>query len=666
MLCRELTLRNLRKLLKPGGYLIISEGSYNGSGGDGGLNFIFGTLPGWWLGANQGRTLSPYLSTGEWDQLLRITGFSGIDVAPPKELADTFGVSVFVSQAVDDQVSFLRNPIGMPSLGSPIQNLVVIGGLTPRSSHLVEGLQKILSTSIEEIHHFGALEDVDYSIIDQQTTVVSLTELDKSVFRNMTAVTFSAFKQMFETGKTLLWVTSGRLEGQPYSNLTLGFGRTALVETPDLRLQQLDLADPQAIDPLLIAQTLLRFASVVPETVVWTVEPEIIVDAAGREFVPRLKPISTFNDRYNSSMREIKQLINTNESAITLEMTEHSCTAKELAAPHRISNPPEHLLDLRAVYTTATSIKTTLGHQFLILCQEAPTEATYLALVPSLASTYRLPVASVVPFGTAKSYNAAFISLLAAHLVSIALFDTVCAGQTVVVHNATEPIATAIKAQASTRGFNLVFTADSTNTAAVELSLKLVPYLTQYELNQVLPKQISLFVGLSTSNAQRWENEMAIMSYLPPHCRKESASTIYARQGLSSSAATADVLRSALNSVTVDDPADLQRARPLTGLVDVGSLLKGALPADPLTIIDWTTCTSLPVTITRLDTQQMFGSDKTYWIVGLSAALGASLFDWMIERGARNLVFTSRRPQLDLAWIESHKGSGVRIVVIAW
>ncbi|KAL9079473.1 MAG: hypothetical protein Q9157_001636 [Trypethelium eluteriae] len=661
----ELTLRNLRKLLKPGGYLIISEGSYNSSGGDGGLNFVFGTLPGWWLGADQGRTLSPYLSTAEWDQLLKTTGFSGIDVAPPMELADAFGVSVFVSQAVNDQVSFLRNPICMQSLGSPIQNLVVVGGLTPRSFHLVEGLHNVLSVSIENIHRFGSLEDVDYSIIDQRTTVLSLTELDKPVFLDMTAATFSAFKQMFETGKNLLWVTSGRLKDQPYSNLTLGFGRTALVETPDLRLQQLDFADPQAIDPLFVAQTLLRFASVVPETVVWTVEPEIVVDASGCELVPRLKPVSLLNDRYNSLTRETKRLVNPKESAVTLEITGNSCTVRESAASYGFENPPEPFLDLHAVYSTPTAIRTTLGHQFLVLCQEASTDATYLALVSSLASTYRLPVASVVRYGTVQSCDAALLSRLAAHLVSIALFDGVCAGQTVVVHNAVEPLATALKSQASARDLNLFFTADSTNTAAFGLSLKLLPYLTQYELSQILPKRISLFVGLSTSDAQRWENETEIMSYLPSHCRKESASTIYARQGLSNSALAVDVLRSALNNFTKGDLVNLQQAHLVTGPVDVGSLLEGTLPADQLTIIDWATCNSLPVTISRLDTQQLFGNDKTYWIVGLSAALGASLFDWMIERGARNLVFTSRRPQLSPAWIESHKCNGVTIAVVA-
>ncbi|KAI9695823.1 MAG: Type I Iterative PKS [Bogoriella megaspora] len=659
----ESALRNLRRLLKPGGYLIISEGAYNDSGGDGGLQFIFGTLPGWWLSIDQGRTLSPYLSPVEWDRLLRTTGFSGIDTAPPKEFAETFGVSVFVSQAVDDNVRFLRDPIGMPHLGSPIQKLVVVGGLTDRSSHFVKGLENLPSHSFGNIHHFETLEDVDHSIITPQTTVVSLTELDKPVFRDMNATTFPAFKRMFETGKNLLWVTSGRLENQPFSNLALGFGKTALVETPDLRLQQLDLADPQATNPMVLAKKILQFASVVLETVVWTVESELVVDAEGHELIPRLKPISTLNDRYISSVREVKQPVITEESAVTLDINENSCTAELI--PHGVTNLTKPLLELRTVYTIATAIKTTIGYKFLVLCRDASTGATYLALLPQLASIYRLPVTSVILCSTTQSCEAAFLSLLAAHLISIALFDKVYGDQRIVVHNATEPMASAIKKQASTKGFKFVSTADSTNLAAVGSSLKLAPYLTQYELNQTFAENVSFFVGLSVSDAQRGDNEAAIMSYLPPYCHKETASTIFARQGTPWSGATADVLRSALRNMAEDDLDGLQRARFGTDLMDVGRLLQGTHPPNQLAIIDWTICTSIPATIAGLDTQQLFRCNKTYWIIGLSAALGASLFDWMIERGARHLVFTSRKPHLDPAWIETHKRNGINVAVIA-
>lgn len=661
-LSRELTLKNLRKLLKPGGRVIIAEGGYNGSGGDGGLNFVFGTLPGWWLGADQGRTLSPYLSTGEWDDLLKTSGFSGIDVSPPQSFSDTFGVSVFVSQAIDNQVSFLRSPIDrLPSSGTLLRDLVVIGGATPRSSHLVKGLRDGLSHYIEAFRSFKTLEDIDNSLIDQHATVVSLTELDKPVFEDMTAETFSAFKQLFVSGKNLLWVTSGRLADQPYSNLTLGFARTALVETPDLRMQQLDLADPQATDPEYIVEKVLRFASVIPESTLWSTESEILVDAGGRELVPRLRPISAYNDRYNSVAREIKQLVDTDTSNVTLQTTVDGYSAKLLTTSRSLTGPSEDLLDLRAVYATPTAIKTVLGHKFLILARDATT-ASYLALVSSLSSIYSLPYASVVPLNNAKVYDGGFLSQVAANLISIALFDnTYTVGQTVVVHNANESIATALRSEASKKAINLVLTADATNADADESSQRLAPFLTDYEVAQILPREVSLFVGLSDTDTQRWENETTIESYLPSHCCKESASTIHARHGVSNNPlATDDVLRNALNNA-------LQQPRHEVQSVDIERLLRDGVPARPLsTIIDWTASTSLPVQVARSDAQQPFGGDKTYWIIGLSAAIGASLFDWMIEHGAKHLVFSSRRPQLESAWIESHKKNGATIEVVAW
>ena len=55
----EATMRNVRKLLKPGGYLLMLEITDNDPMRFG---FIFGGLPGWWLGQNDGRMLSPCVS----------------------------------------------------------------------------------------------------------------------------------------------------------------------------------------------------------------------------------------------------------------------------------------------------------------------------------------------------------------------------------------------------------------------------------------------------------------------------------------------------------------------------------------------------------------------------------------------------------------------------
>jgi SAM-dependent methyltransferase len=66
------TLRHVRKLLKPDGHLFLNELSSNAKW----LNYIMGTLPGWWLGENDGRRWEPYVSPDRWAQELNDAGFA--------------------------------------------------------------------------------------------------------------------------------------------------------------------------------------------------------------------------------------------------------------------------------------------------------------------------------------------------------------------------------------------------------------------------------------------------------------------------------------------------------------------------------------------------------------------------------------------------------------
>ena len=122
------TMRNIRKLLKPGGFLIIGEGSSDGplQSGDG---FIYGALPGWWLGVDEGRNLSPFVNVPQWDAILKRTGFSGINIISPSKFLDIFGVIIFVSQAVDDRINFIREPLSF-STSTNLKKLVIVGGRT--------------------------------------------------------------------------------------------------------------------------------------------------------------------------------------------------------------------------------------------------------------------------------------------------------------------------------------------------------------------------------------------------------------------------------------------------------------------------------------------------------------------------------------------------------
>lgn len=69
------TLRNLSPLLRTDGHLVMTElaGSLRA------INYIFGALPGWWLGEADDRPDNPYVEADRWDQELKSAGFTGVD-----------------------------------------------------------------------------------------------------------------------------------------------------------------------------------------------------------------------------------------------------------------------------------------------------------------------------------------------------------------------------------------------------------------------------------------------------------------------------------------------------------------------------------------------------------------------------------------------------------
>ncbi|KAI1074258.1 hypothetical protein F5B20DRAFT_596550 [Whalleya microplaca] len=66
------TLSNVRKLLRPDGKLLLQEMYMTVKW----INFIVGLLPGWWLGDKDGRSQEPYVSPQRWAEELLAAGFS--------------------------------------------------------------------------------------------------------------------------------------------------------------------------------------------------------------------------------------------------------------------------------------------------------------------------------------------------------------------------------------------------------------------------------------------------------------------------------------------------------------------------------------------------------------------------------------------------------------
>lgn len=693
----ERTLAHARALLRPGGFLVVGEGSLN----CGPSNFIFGPLPGWWLGrGDQGRTDSPHISAAEWDRLLRATGFSGIDTRAPVEWEDHLGVCLFASQAVDDRVKILREPLcdHAPQQRPMVQKLVLVGGQTSRTAPLMEDLSALLRPFARNIRVFPSLLDIprDGVLLDgegQPAAVLSLTDLDKPVFKDMEERDFVAFRRMFEDGKTLLWVTSGRGCQEPYNNMVVGFGRTAAHETAGLHLQHLDLADPQHQDAAcLIAEAFLRLVARPgpvedaggsgKSNILWTAEPEMVIDAEGRQLVPRLQHLSAPNDRYNSGRRRILREVDISKDVVAVHRDHRGIVSLEKLLPDRSGPcPEERLVELRLSHAVLSALRTQIGLKFLVAGRDTQTGVRYLALSPFLASVIRLPEASTMPYPSEDAPEESLLSLAAAHLIAAAVIDPLVPGQTVVVHNAANRTSRAIAFQASSNGVTAVFVADQDflRQASIPPSDRvtpLAPYLTRTALWQLLPAphKITCFVSLDSSTHSSKPRDM-IVADLPPWCRRESPETLFSRTGCDSSRIASDTERELLQRASDYAAKNWTACQAASSVADLRELVAegkehtstDSTDHDPLTVVTFPTSTLVPVQITRLDARRsMFRPDRTYWMVGLSGALGVSLCDWMIASGARHVVLSSRNPQIEPAWVDTHRRDGVAVSILPW
>ena len=656
------TMRNLRKLLKPGGFLIIGEGSSDGplQSGDG---FIFGALPGWWLGVEEGRNLSPFINVPQWDSCLKRTGFSGIDTLSPPEFLETFGVILFVSQAIDDRMTFLRSPLEPSGHVKPIPKLAIIGGKNGPVSTAVSELKSLFQDIAGEIVAFDSLESVEHDTLDSDTAILSLTELDQPAFKDVSPARWYSFRRMFEVERTVLWVTSGRLEDEPYSNMIVGFGRSAVHELEGLRLQFLDIADIASLQLKKLAEIFVRHHTqdIAGPDLLHVPEPEILLDLEHRELVPRLSPIADANERYNSIQRPITYEVDMMRSAVAIDDRGTEISLKELSRfeTDEYLGTCNAVIELRTILSTLTAVRTDDGYHYAVLASSS-CGSTFLALISDLRSSFKMPEHKAVKVDLGEVSGSAFLACVVANLAAAAIVKPMHKNQVLVVHNSQKMLATAISQQAEERGINVVFTADENQSGIPDGCILLPSYSSRSDLDSCIPRDIVCFAGLSSAGS---DNQATIAKNLPVHCRIETTQTVFSTKtcGYDAASTLEPTLIEAFMEMAQGTFRDTVSG---TEQFDLDAVARGERPTSGFSLIDWASSGKVTARRNRFDHKKLFKADKTYWLCGMSGALGISLCDWMIERGMRNLVLTSRNPKVEDQWLRDHQMKGVRVEIL--
>ncbi|KAJ2974313.1 hypothetical protein NUW58_g8694 [Xylaria curta] len=662
------TLRNVRRLLKPGGYLLLLEITENDQ-----MRFglLFGGLQGWWLGYDDGRALSPCIGIDEWATYLKQTGFSGIDTSMPHDETLPVPLSVIVSQATDDRVELLKQPLQQQEKTTiVVPQLTIIGGAT-----LATTVRQIVVSYCGSVKFIGSLSDLGPDDLPVGGTVLCLSDIEEPIFKSMDPDKLRGFQAVFKQSTSVLWVTQGARFGDPFSRMVVGFGRTIVLEMLHLRLQFLDLDTSAPPNPTAIVESLLRFqmagnwesdgAESLP--LLHSVEPELYLDKEGRFYIPRFKLNKRPNDRYNSGRRDITKQISLREKAVELVLSETQDASWRLVKAKRTPEP-EVAIEIDVLYSVSRTVEVSRGtFLFPILGLNRDTAEVVLALSPKQASRVRVPQAFVIP----AQKSADYLQLFYTELLTRAAIRDVSAGTLVIVLQPSSMFSRAMDRIATDKGARVLYLAAKPGSEwgyihpkatkaeiqnLITLKIGTVPPSSVLLLDmgvdrplsarllECLPVEITQvkFGTLLTSSAER-----IAPGHLEPEIRSILVDVKYAllaaQQAISSSQRHQELEVVSLEDLTTKD--------------HVGNYARVvSWPFEPSTI---------PVHVEPIDTRVKFRNDSTYWLVGLTGGLGLSLCEWMAKQGARYIVISSRNPKVDNRWVNKMRNLGVTVEVIA-
>lgn len=647
----EETMKNVRRLLKPGGFLVTLEIVIVDTMA---IGLTMGGLPGWWVGRDDGRRFSPTVTLPQWDAILKNTGFSGIETRSP-DFHSLYIASAFVSQAVNEDIKLLRNPMSSQPELIAFEDLVIIGGETVNTAEAVDSLENLLRHRCETFTVVSTLEQLEHHQLSPASTILSLTDLDSPILKGLTGNRWSSLQSLLSQARNILWVTSGYRVSEPYAAAIVGLHRCTTAEMQQLRMQLLDLdilddTSVSMIAKLLLQSQVLARRTTVPQAsdILWSFEPEFLMEN-GTLKTFRVMPDTEANNRYNSAKRLITKDVNPNLSTLQLKWV--NTAAKYSIYESRASQFPSSGVSIRVTHSLLQSIRTIGGLAHVGLGTEADTGRNVLFLSNNNASFVTVPPARVTDTKLGLCEEPQYLRLAAAYLYSQQILSRLHPGGTLLVHEPGPLLAQVLEVQAKDTESRLYFTTTSKKCTSRLNWICLHPRMARRHLTQVLPADVSIFFDLS-----RTKGGVAslIADALPDCCERANESNLMSKEGMFNGHDKGGGISAFLSDISAFVAKEISTMMPEIP-ADTWSLkeINGAR-SDPYTVIDWCHDAVVPAVLEPVDRQKsLFRDDRTYWMVGLAGDLGQSLCDWMIDHGARNIILTSRSPKVSEVWVRA-------------
>ena len=657
------TLENTRRLLKPGGYLIMFEVTKdcplrctNAMGG----------LPGWWVRAegDDRRSYTPSVTPGGWHTLLRKSGFSGVDAISPAIHGIAWPFFIIATQAVDDRIEILRRPLSPSPNSVHFDEVVILGTSCLETSRIAEEVADLLRPFCGDISLLDHLP-TEADTLTPMNTLINLVDLDYPIFKDMTPEMMQGLKRTFELAKNILWITRGAQADEPYHMASIGFGRVLRQEIPYLSISHLDLADLGHDVPKVISECLLRRCTLdeweskedMTQDLLWSQEPELLLDN-GQLMVPRFVADLDQNARLNSLRRPITKTVSPSSSVISVSQLADGLPFLREETLHTALEKNENFIQVDRSTLTALNVAPNAFLFVNIGVKEATAEP--IIALSSTNSSKLVPLASM-PVDLSQSRASKLLAATADELLAIALISAMPSRSHLLVHEPGKDqfFAKAITRRAKAKGISVAFSTASTG-AENPTWIKLSAWMTRHVVRNMLPGRLTHFLNL-TSDVDLGDVGVVVAEALPLACRRIDAADLF-RQGscpcMIDQGKVFSVLEDAVASARTNITEGIQES-----VIQPGQIGDASASKSPTTVIDWTSSETLEVHVKPLDAERLFSEDKTYLLVGLTGEIGQSICEWMARNGAGNICLTSRRPNVNVKWLESFEQTDTMVKV---
>lgn len=662
----ETTLKNVHRLLRPGGSLIILEVTAVDWLRTG---FMFCGFADWWAGRNDGRPYTPTVTQARWHELFKLTGFSGVDTAvSPRDYMTPY--SVILTQAVDAQITLVRDPLGLSNKKVSLQDVLVVGGNSSETFDLVEDTIDLIKPYTANLRTLNKIEQLNTVEFDNDTLLLSFSELDEPMFSPFTPEKYRALQLLSERSQNILWITQGACGDKPLANMMHGVARCLLHERSDSRFQIVDIDASSQPDCRFIAETFMRLhishawtSFTKPYSPQWSFEREIYIGIDGQARIGRYRDSIDLNLRYNSSRRLVEAPLDSQKTIIAMssktgsELSECAALVTEntaiKASTVRLAISKS---SLKAIRVTGTDV-----FAYLVLGTIVDTDRMVLAFTPDLKSEISVPEDLIMPVKVSEAQAPTLLSSIMQDLFIAALLEEVPAGGHVMIHNPPAALADMIVGHVSS--YEKIHVTITASTEGLPGAVVIQSSTPNRVLKRMVPHDITTWIDMSPDACTN-KSSIKIRQTLPARCNVLDLSAVIGSRystfdGLSTNTMKLALARYHATAIAQLEKIDSQDAE-IVGLDVLQHLVHSH---NPLTVVDWTAPNPVYAKVFPPEDYTRFNGNVTYLLVGMTGELGLSLSNWMIDRGAKNIALTSRNPQVDSKWVAAMHDKGARVEV---